>query len=150
VPTLLLTALKEHKARQLGPNPHNLVFPTTQGRPDKKFENKLKRIARRAGLNCGRCESKYGNKCSEGPHCGKWFLHKFRHTFATSSLENGVSIRTLQEWLGHSDLKSTMVYLKFVRRNDIQQLLDSSRMADLAAESLGLNRAAPPPQAPAM
>lgn len=142
VPALLITALKEHKARQSEPNPHNLVFPTSNGRPDKKFEQKLKTIARRAGLNCGHCESRYGNKCSEGPHCSKWFLHKFRHTFATASLENGVSIRTLQEWLGHSDLETTMVYLKFVNREDIHQLLDSSQMADLVGQSLRAGDAA--------
>jgi integrase len=141
VPAPLLQALREFKARQSGPNPRNLLFPTSGGKPDKKFENKLKRIAHRAGLNCGHCESRYGNKCAEGPHCGKWFLHKFRHTFATASLESGVSIRTLQEWLGHSDLASTMVYLKFVGRKDIHKLLDSSQMADLAAQSLGLPRA---------
>jgi integrase/recombinase XerD len=138
VPSLLVTALKEYKARQTGPNPNDLIFPTNQGRPDKKFENKLKRIARRGNLNCGHCESKHGNKCSEGPHCSKWYLHKFRHTFATTNLEHGVSIRTVQEWLGHSDLESTMLYLKFVRHKDIQKLLDTSQMADLAAESLGL------------
>jgi hypothetical protein len=48
-------------------------------------------------------------------------------------LENGVSIRTVQEWLGHSDLESTMIYLKYVRRKDIQQLVDSSELAALAA-----------------
>jgi integrase/recombinase XerD len=136
VPSSFLTALKEYKARQSGHNPHNLVFPTKGGKPDKKFENKLKRIAHRAGLNCGRCQSKHGNKCSEGPHCSKWFLHKFRHTYATTCLENGVSIRTLQEWLGHSDLASTMVYLKYVHRKDIHKLVDNSELAELAAHSL--------------
>jgi integrase len=53
VPSSLLTVLKEYKARQSGHNPHNLVFPTKGGKPDKKIENKLKRIAHRAGLNCG-------------------------------------------------------------------------------------------------
>jgi integrase len=144
VPSLLVTALKEYKARQTGPNPNDLIFPTSQGRPDKKFENKLKRIARRGTLNCGHCKSKHGNKCSEGPHCSKWYLHKFRHTFATTNLERGVSIRTVQEWLGHSDLESTMVYLKFVRHKDIQKLLDTSQMADLAAESLGLKHVSAP------
>jgi integrase/recombinase XerD len=132
VPSSLLSALREYKARQSGPNPHNLVFPTASGKPDKKFENKLKRIANRAGLNCGHCLSRHGNKCAEGPHCGKWFLHKFRHTYATNCLEDGASIRTVQEWLGHSDLESTMIYLKYVRRKDIQQLVDNSEMAGLA------------------
>ena len=144
VPSLLLTALKEYKARQGGANPHHLVFPTANGRPDRKFENKLKRIACRNDLNCGHCESRHGNKCSEGPHCQKWYLHKFRHTFATTSLEHGVSIRTLQEWLGHSDLESTMIYLKLVRRKDIHQVLDTSQMAGIAAESLGFKTTVPP------
>lgn len=135
VPASLLDAMREYKARQTGFNRNDLVFPTSEGRPDKKLENKLKRIAWRAGLNCGRCTSKYGNKCSEGPYCGKWFLHKFRHTFATNSLEEGVSIRTLQEWLGHSNLASTMVYLKYVGRQGVHEIIDKSAMAELAANS---------------
>ena len=43
--------LSRYKARQAGPNPNDLIFPTSQGRPDKKFENKLKRIVRRGNLN---------------------------------------------------------------------------------------------------
>jgi len=135
VPASLLDALREYKARQTEFNRNDLVFPTSEGRPDKKLENKLKRIAWRAGLNCGRCTSKYGNKCNEGPYCGKWFLHKFRHTFATTCLEEGVSIRTLQEWLGHSDLASTMVYLKYVGREGLHEIIDKSAMAELAVNS---------------
>lgn len=142
VPASLLALLKEYKSRQSGPNPHNLVFPTGRGRPDRKFERSLKRIAWRNRLNCGHCVSRHGNKCSEGPHCGKWYLHKFRHTYATTCLENGLSIRTLQEWLGHSDLESTMVYLKYVRRKDIHELLDKSQMASLAIQAAELEKAA--------
>jgi integrase/recombinase XerD len=142
VPASLLAVLKEYKSRQSGPNAHNLVFPTGRGRPDRKFERSLKRIAWRNRLNCWHCISKHGNKCAEGPHCSKWYLHKFRHTYATTSLENGVSIRTLQEWLGHSDIESTMVYLKYVRRKDIQELLDKSAMAGFAAQPAELAKAA--------
>jgi integrase/recombinase XerD len=39
-------------------------------------------------------------------------LHKFRKTFATFHHEHGISVRTLQNWLGHSDLETTMAYLK--------------------------------------
>jgi integrase/recombinase XerD len=133
VPASLLAALKEYKNRQQGPNPYNLVFPTEEGGPDKNFESKLKKIAKRAGLNCGTCVSQHGNRCSEGPYCSNWFLHKFRHTFATVNLEGNVcSIRELQEWLGHKDLASTMVYLKCIRGKDVQERLNNSELAGFA------------------
>lgn len=34
-------------------------------------------------------------------------LHDLRHTFATRCLENGISMKTIQHWLGHSRLETT-------------------------------------------
>ena len=132
LPYGLIERLRKRKeARKATPN--QLVFPNGRGKPDSEMDMVVKRVAERAGLNCKQCVTEHNNKCAEGPYCMNFFLHKFRHTFATNHLRDGVDIRTVQSWLGHRDIKSTMVYLKGIRSKDAAQKVNSGELATLVA-----------------
>jgi integrase/recombinase XerD len=101
IPARLVKKLKAWKAK--ADKSCNLVFPTAGCNPKLDFLDCLKAVAERAKLDGG-----------------NFWLHKFRATFATRCLWASVDLRTVQQWLGHSDMESTMRYLKPSRSQKVR------------------------------
>ncbi len=91
-----LEAIEEfHRRFSKGSSKTGVVFHALKGTPltrGKLYES-FRRAGERAGLD------------------GIIGVHTLRHTFATHLAMKNVPVRTLQEYMGHSDIQTTMIYL---------------------------------------
>ena len=139
IPDSLLKTLRARSQKVTGelvfPSPAHWKAPNARpgGKPTDHFLEMCKRVAHRARLNCGRCVDGQGRLCAEGAWCDKFYLHKFRHTFATMHLRSGVDILTVSNWLGHKDVKTTMVYLQALRASEVRQKVNAGLLVTALA-----------------
>jgi integrase len=95
--TRVAAALEHHFQGSAYQDDDDLVFahPDT-GKPldRSKVRKRFVRVVCRAGLR-------------------KVRFHDLRHTFGTRMAAQGVPLRTLQEWLGHRDFKTTLIYADY-------------------------------------
>lgn len=111
VPKRLIQLLRAHPRRQNC----RFVFPSPRGHRELHMLDRCKEIAVRAGLDPAR-----------------FHLRKFRSTYATRMLRAGFDVRTVQHWMGHKSLETTMRYLAPAK--DVHDRLDRVRIAGLVGE----------------
>ena len=83
-----LVADKEEEKAKWSP----YVFANREGQPYEDIREPLNLAAQRAGIN------------------GPIKLHQLRHAFCSHALMQGTDARTVQKWMGHRDLKTTLRY----------------------------------------
>ena len=69
--------------------PDGLLFPSSTGRIEGHLLRDIQAVAKKAGVLYAK-------------------LHRFRDTFITNKIRDGVDIRTVQGWAGHKDINVTM------------------------------------------
>ncbi|MFO0549091.1 MAG: tyrosine-type recombinase/integrase [Polyangiaceae bacterium] len=93
LPHALFRALREHSERRLQDSPH--LFANQRGGPIHETS----------------IQGAFADACVRIGLCKRATPHTLRHCYATHLLEAGVSIRAIQQALGHRSLRTTEIYM---------------------------------------
>ncbi len=106
IPRRLIDLLEKHPRRASS----RFVFPSPAGNREYHMLDRCKEIAKRAKMD----EEKFN-------------LKTFRSTYATRMLRAGFDVRTVQHWMGHKSLETTMRYLAPAK--DVHDRLEKVQIA---------------------
>jgi integrase len=84
----LVETLRRHPRRLKSP----YVFANREGRPYDDLRGSINSAAKRAGIK------------------GEVKMHQLRHAFCSHALMQGIDPRTVQKWMGHKTLQTTLRY----------------------------------------
>lgn len=103
---LLRTFWRTHGNRRLmfpSRSPHSDIATTTRPMSDRSIQRAFQVIVQELNL------AKSGIR-----------LHSLRHSYATHLLDDGVNLKVLQQYLGHTTLQTTEIYLQLTQQGDEQ------------------------------
>ncbi len=107
----LIDILRDHPRRENC----RFVFPSPAGNREWHMLDRCKDVARRAALDAT-----------------KWDLKTFRSTYATRMLRASFDVRTVQHWMGHRSLETTMRYLALA--DDVHDRLDKVQITGVLGQ----------------
>jgi len=116
----LAKLLERHPHCEMSP----FVFPSPTGKREQNMLLKCKAVAERCGLDAA-----------------KFDLKTFRSSYGTRMLRFGFDVRTVQHWMGHKSLETTMRYL--APAVDVQDKVDLVALPSITRPTARKKRSTP-------